>query len=248
MISRRRFGLPPIARRWRWLALTALLAIALALFLWRASKAECWGLIGEVTCRVETAQPVVALSFDDGPTPEGVDIVLTELQRRNLRATFFLIGDRMQRWPGQAERLAAAGMELGNHSFSHKRMIGQSEAHYDREIACTEALLRAAGTPGSRLFRPPFGKRLIGLPRSVDRAGLRLVMWDVADDVAHHPTPETYANDIVTRAKPGSIILIHPMYRTNSIERRALPLVLDGLAARGFRIVTVGELLQLPAP
>ena len=248
MTSRRQFGLPPIARRWRWLALAALLAIAVPLFLWRASKAECWGLIGQVTCRIETAQPVVALSFDDGPTPEGVDIVLSELQRRNLRATFFLIGDRMQRWPGQAERLAAAGMELGNHSFSHKRMIGQSEAHYDGEIARTEALLRAAGAPPSRLFRPPFGKRLIGLPRSVDRAGLRLVMWDVADDVAHHPTPEGYANDIVSRARPGSIILIHPMYRTNSVERRALPLVLDGLTARGFRIVTVGELLQLPAP
>jgi peptidoglycan-N-acetylglucosamine deacetylase len=231
-------------RRWRWAVFVTLLAVGIALLLWRASKAECWGLVGNVLCRVETTQPVVALSFDDGPTPEGVDVVLGELQRRDLHATFFLIGNRMERWPGQAERLAAAGMELGNHSFSHKRMIGQSETHYDAEIARTEALLRAAGAPPSRLFRPPFGKRLIGLPRSVERAGVRLVMWDVADDVAHHPTPEAYASDIVARARPGSIILIHPMYRTNAVERRALPLVLDGLAARGFRIVTIGELLQ----
>lgn len=232
-------------QRWRWIAAAALIATGIALFLWRASKAECWGLSGEVICRVDTAQPVVALSFDDGPTPEGVANALRELQRRNLRATFFLIGNRMERWPGQAERLAQAGMELGNHSFSHHRMIGASEAHYDREIARTEALLRAAGAPPSRLFRPPFGKRLIGLPRSVERAGLRLVMWDVADDVAHNPTPRAYADDIVSRARPGSIILIHPMYRTNSVERSALPLVLDGLARRGFRIVTVGELLRL---
>lgn len=231
-------------QRWRWIAPALLIATGIALFLWRASKAECWGLSGEVICRVETAQPVVALSFDDGPTPEGIDIALRELQRRNLRATFFLIGNRMERWPGQAQRLAQAGMELGNHSFSHQRMIGGSEAHYDREIARTEALLRAAGAPPSRLFRPPFGKRLIGLPRSVERAGLRLVMWDVADDVAHHPTPQAYADDIVSRARPGSIILIHPMYRTNRVERSALPLVLDGLARRGFRIVTVGELLR----
>lgn len=234
-------------RRWGWTALAVVVAIGIALFLWRASKAECWSLVGDVVCRVETTQPVVALSFDDGPTPEGVDIVLRELQSRNLHATFFLIGNRVTRWPGQAERLAAAGMELGNHSYSHKRMIGNSEAHYDREIARTEALLRAAGAPPSRLFRPPFGKRMIGLPRSVERAGLRLVMWDVADDVAHQPTPEAYARDIMARARPGSIILIHPMYRTNAVERRALPLVLDGLAARGFRIVTVGELLQLQA-
>lgn len=234
-----------VAPHWRFVALATLLALATAIFLWRASKAECWGLVGDLVCRVETTEPIVALSFDDGPTPEGVDIALRELQSRNLRATFFLIGDRMERWPGQAERLAAAGMELGNHSFSHKRMIGQSEAHYDREIARTEALLRAAGAPPSHLFRPPFGKRLIGLPRSVERAGLRLVMWDVADDVAHRPTAQAYADDIVARARPGSIILIHPMYRTNAVERRALPLVLDGLAARGFRIVTVGELLDL---
>lgn len=222
-----------------------LLLLAAALFLWRASKAECWSLVGDVICRVETTQPVVALSFDDGPTPEGVDIVLAELQQRQLHATFFLIGDRMQRWPGQAERLAAAGMELGNHSFSHRRMIGRSEAHYVREIARTEVLLRAAGARPSGLFRPPFGKRLIGLPRSVEHAGLRLVMWDTADDVAHHPTPEAYARDIVARARPGSIILIHPMYRTNTVERRALPLVLDGLQRRGFRIVTVGELIAM---
>ncbi len=235
------------SRRWRWVAAATFIAIATALLLWRASKAECWGLVGSVICRVETSQPVIALSFDDGPTPEGVDIVLAELQSRNLRATFFLIGNRIERWPGQAERLAAAGMELGNHSYSHKRMIGQSEAHYDREIARTEALLRAAGARPSGLFRPPFGKRLIGLPRAIARAQLRQIMWDVADDIAHHPTARAYAADIVARARPGSIILIHPMYRTNAVERRALPLVLDGLAARGLRIVTVSELLELQA-
>jgi peptidoglycan-N-acetylglucosamine deacetylase len=231
-------------RRKRGIAVAGLIAISMTLFLWRASKAECWGLIGDTVCRVETSQPMVALSFDDGPTPEGVDIALAALQRRNLRATFFLIGDRMERWPEQARRLAAANMELGNHSFSHKRMIGQSEAHYDMEIAQTEALLRAAGAPPSGLFRPPFGRRLVGLPRSVERSGLRLIMWDVADDAEHHLTPQAYADDIVARTRPGSIILIHPMYRTNRVERQALPLVLDGLIAKGFRIVTVGDLLR----
>lgn len=232
--------------RWRWAAaLLVALALAASLFLWRASKALCWGLAGEVICRVETDQPVVALSIDDGPTPEGVDIALAALQARNLRATFFLIGNRMERWPGQARRLAAAGMELANHSYSHRRMIGSDAAHYDREIRRTETLLRAAGARPSGLFRPPFGKRLVGLPHAVERAGLRLVMWDVADDAAHHPTPAAYAADIVRRARPGSIILMHSMYRTNAVERGALPLVLDGLQARGFRIVTVGELLAM---
>jgi peptidoglycan-N-acetylglucosamine deacetylase len=237
--------LSAIRTRWRWLAAIALLGLGISFFLWRASKAECWALVGEVTCRVETDQPVVALSFDDGPTPEGVDAVLPELQRRNVRATFFLIGNRMERWPGQAERLVAAGMELGNHSYTHRRMIGGSEAHYRDELTRTDRLLRAAGARTSGLFRPPFGKRLFGLPRAAAATGHRIIMWDVGDDVAHNPTAEAYAADIVRRTRPGSIILIHPMYRTNAVERAALPLVLDGLAARGFRIVTVGELLRL---
>ena len=72
-----------------------------------------------------------------------------------------------------------------------------------------------------------------------------MVTWDVADDVARFPDPNSYADDIVGRARPGSIILIHPMYRGNQVERAALPLVLDGLAAKGLRIVTVGELLAM---
>ena len=217
----------------------------LGLFLWQASKAECWQLVGDVTCRVEIGAPVVALSFDDGPTPEGVDAVLPELAKRKIRATFFLIGNRMEKFPGQAERLRAAGHELGNHSYSHVRMIGRSRAFYADEIARTDRLLRAAGVAKPTLFRPPFAKRLIGLPLEVEAAGYRMVTWDVADNVAHHRDPRSYAADIVARAKPGSIVLIHPMYRTNRVERAAIPLVLDGLQRRGFRIVTVGELLAL---
>jgi peptidoglycan-N-acetylglucosamine deacetylase len=123
--------------------------------------------------------------------------------------------------------------------------LGRSSAFYDAEIARTDSLLRSAGVRYPRLFRPPFGRKFIGLPRAVARSGYRTIMWDVEDDVAHHPTLQGYADDIVRRARPGSIILIHPMYRTNPIERAALPLVLAGLQRRGFRIVTVGELLAM---
>ena len=184
------------------------------------------------------------MSFDDGPTPEGVDAVLPELAERNIRATFFLIGNRMEKFPGQAERIRAAGHELGNHSYRHVRMLGRPRAFYRDEIARTDRLLRDAGASPT-LFRPPFGKRLVGLPLEVDAAGYRMVTWDVADDVAKHPSPQSYAADIVARARPGSIILIHPMYRSNRVERAAVPLVLDGLLEKGFRIVTVGELLAL---
>lgn len=224
--------------------LALLLLLVTALALWRISKLPCWQLVGEVTCRVETNEKIVALSFDDGPTPEGVDAVIDELAKRRVHATFFLIGSKMERYPEQAKRLVTAGHELGNHSWSHERMVGSSQAHYRQEIARTDALLRAAGAPHPTLFRPPFGRRLLGLPLAVEQEGYRSITWDVADDVGRHPTPQAYARDIVSRARPGSIILVHPMYRGNKVERAAVPLILDGLAAKGYRIVTVGELLK----
>ena len=212
---------------------------------WRISKSRCYQLVGELVCRVETSDKIVALSFDDGPTPEGVDAGLETLESRKIKATFFLIGGRIEKWPGHAKRLVTAGHELGNHSYSHTRMIGKWPSDYDIEIARTDRLLRAEGVVTPTLFRPPFGKRLIGLPMAVERAGYRMIMWDVEDNAEQYPDPKAYAADILARVKPGSIILIHPMYRHNQTARDGLPLVLDGLTAGGYRVVPVGELLAL---
>jgi peptidoglycan-N-acetylglucosamine deacetylase len=212
---------------------------------WRISKARCYQLVGDLICRVETSEKIVALSFDDGPTPGGVDAVLAALEPRKVNATFFLIGGRMEKWPGQAKRLVDAGHELGNHSYSHTRMIGKWPPDYDTEIARTDRLLRAEWVVTPTLFRPPFGKRLIGLPLAVERAGYRMIMWDVEDNAEQYPDPKAYAADILGRVKPGSIILMHPMYRHNQTARDALPLVLDGLKEGGYRVVPVGELMAL---
>lgn len=224
------------------IVLAIFLAVPAAAF-WQLSKARCFQLVGAVTCRVETAAKLVALTFDDGPTPEGVDAVLAELGPRGIHATFFLIGSRMEKYPGQAERLIATGHELGNHTYSHQRNLGRSQEFYANEIAKTRALLRAAGSD-TQLFRPPFGKRLIGLPLEVERAGYRTIMWDVEDQPEKFTEPRAFAQDILARVRPGSIILIHPMYRHNQVARDALPIILDRLRSRGYEVITVSELLE----
>ncbi len=234
-----------MSQRRKWALIVLIASLLIAGGLWRVSKARCFQLVGEFVCRVETDEKIVALSFDDGPTPEGVDAVLAELEPRGIKATFFLIGDRMEKWPGQGKRLADMGHELGNHTYSHTRMIGKWPSTYDAEIARTDRLLKAEGANTPTLFRPPFGKRLIGLPLAVERAGYRTIMWDVEDDVEHHPRPRDYTDDILQRVRPGSIILMHPMYRHNQTAKDALPLILEGLKAKGYRVVTVGELLAL---
>jgi peptidoglycan-N-acetylglucosamine deacetylase len=220
-------------------------ALILTFAAWRISKARCFQLTGDVTCRVETSEKIVALSFDDGPTVAGVDAVLAELEPRGIKATFFLIGKHMEANPGQARRLVEAGHEVGNHSFTHTRMIGKWPSSYDDEVRRTDLLLKAEGVSNPSLFRPPFGKRLIGLPMAVERAGYRTIMWDIADDADNFPVPKDYANEILRHVRPGSIILMHPMYKHSQTARDALPMVLDGLKAKGYRVVPVGELLKL---
>lgn len=230
----------------RWVFRIGMIALALGAMLYGLnafSKAKCTQLAGELTCRVETRENLVALSFDDGPTPEGVAAVLPILAEHDTKATFFLIGKHMQRHPEEAGRILAAGHELGNHSFSHQRNIGYSREFYRSEIERTEALLAAAGSD-SGLFRPPFGRKLIGLPLEARDAGLHTIMWDVEDQPERFSEPAAYAKDILDRVRPGSIILIHPMYRHNGVAREALPAILSGLRTRGYEIVTVGELLE----
>jgi peptidoglycan/xylan/chitin deacetylase (PgdA/CDA1 family) len=226
-------------------AAALLLAAVAAAALWQVSRARCFVLVGDITCRVETRAALVALTFDDGPTDLGVDAVLPVLERHDATATFFLVGKQVEERPHLAARLRAAGHEIANHSFTHQRMIGRPGDWYDDEIARTEALLaRAGGSAG--LFRPPYGKKLVGLPRATSRAGLRMVMIDVEEPTTTDPAE--YAREVVAGARPGSILLLHAMYRANRTARDALPLILEGLRAKGLRAVSVGELIARAEP
>jgi len=222
------------------IGVVAVIALGFVVATWQVSRARCFALGGEVTCRVETQAPLVALTFDDGPTELGVDAVLPILERHGATATFFLVGDQVERRPDLARRLRAAGHEIASHGFTHQRMIGRSAGWYAGQLDRTEAALAGAGG-SSRLFRPPYGKKLVGLPRAVERAGLRMVTWDVEEPATSDPAE--YARQVVSQARPGSIIIMHPMFRGNATAREALPLILQGLQAKGLTAVSAGALI-----
>lgn len=203
------------------------------------SKATCFTLTGEAICRVETRERLVALTFDDGPTQLGVDAVLPLLKRYDARATFFLVGASPE--IALTRTIVAEGHEVGNHSFTHKRMVGRSSAFYDEEIRKPDAALQAAGAPRPTLFRPPYGKKLFGLPLALRRSGHAMIMWDSGDPPDRDP--KAYAAKVLAQIRPGSITLIHPMFGSRATERTALPLILEGLKQRGYRMVTVSELI-----
>ncbi|MCR5878733.1 polysaccharide deacetylase family protein [Phenylobacterium sp. J367] len=224
-----------------WLILLALVAIV-AGGLWQISNLRCFALLGPLMCKVETTRPEVALTFDDGPTARGLDAVLPVLRASGVRATFFIIGQEAEARPELVKRLVDAGHEVANHSWSHQRMVLRSQGFYERELSDTETLLdqfREREVVGG-WFRPPYGKKLPGLALAAQREGLTMVTWDVEEPSATDPAE--YAREIVEQAKPGSIILMHVMYDANGTARAALPLVLQGLAAKGLAVTTVGRL------
>lgn len=238
----------PRPSRWPLRALVALLVVFGAMgALWRVSDLRGWQAFGAIVPRVETAERVVALTFDDGPTPAGADSILPMLDSLDVRATFFVNGNSLAERPDVGRRFVAAGHELGNHTWSHPRMLLKSQSAIRREVEPTDSMIRAVGHAGPIHFRPPYGKKLLGLPWYLHRTGRTTVTWDVEPE----SFPEVDGNaeritaHVLQRARPGSIILLHVMYRSRAESRRAVPAIVAGLRARGYRFVTVSELMVM---
>ncbi|MEZ4701990.1 MAG: polysaccharide deacetylase family protein [Rhodothermales bacterium] len=227
-------------------ALVLLVLLAVAVIGWRISRSRSFQFFGGLVTRVDTAEPVVALTFDDGPTALGVDFILPLLDSLDVRATFFLTGREIAESPELAPRLIAAGHAIGNHSYTHSQMVLKSLSFVRDEIEQTDALIRQAGWTGDIPFRPPYGKRLLVLPYYLDATGRKTLLWDVEPESNQGPEPDpvAMATDAIEYARPGSIIIMHIMYESRRTSREAIPLIVDGLRDRGFRFVTVQELMQ----
>jgi peptidoglycan/xylan/chitin deacetylase (PgdA/CDA1 family) len=208
-------------------------------------------LFGRLVPRVETSDRVVALTFDDGPTSDRVDALLSVLASRQVRATFFVTGAGLTQAPEAGRKLVAAGHELGNHSYHHKHMVLRRPGFFRDEVERTDALIRSAGAQGEIYFRPPYGYKLLGLPWYLSRTGRTTVTWDVEPDSNRKAaaSADGMVQYAVERTRPGSIILVHPWFASRETSRAAVPLIIDALQAHGFRFVTVGELMRAqPAP
>ncbi|MEM1426417.1 MAG: polysaccharide deacetylase family protein, partial [Cyanobacteria bacterium P01_H01_bin.130] len=123
--------------------------------------------------------PVVALTYDDGPQmPETLEL-LDVLEKEAVPATFFQIGREIEMYPEVVQKVAAAGHEIGNHSYSHPKMVLRSPAFIESELVRTDQALIDLGIPKPKLMRPPFGSRLLILPWYLWRRKQSLILWAV---------------------------------------------------------------------
>lgn len=228
------------------LVLKLLLLLAVLFFaIWQLSSSVKFQLFGELIHKVDTDQKLVALTFDDGPTPHYTAGVLQLLELYQVKATFFVTGAETQRYMTQAKQIVAAGHQLGNHSWSHQRMVFMSLDEINREIEGTDQQIRAAGYQGDILFRPPYGKKLVLLPWYLAKTDRTSIMWDIAPETFDEETedPQTMAAEVLEQVQPGSIVLLHLMYKNREASRAALPIIIKGLKAKGYTMVRLSDLL-----
>jgi len=226
--------------------LVILVAVTGAWLAWQYSRSTTIQWAGEIVARVGTDEKVVALTFDDGPMPGYTQRVLEILEHEDVRATFFLVGEAIAAHPVEAALIAEAGHEIGNHSYTHPQMLLKSYDFVASELQRTDALIRAAGHGGPIHFRPPYGKKLFSLPRYLDDHGIVSITWDVApESYGEGPrSRDDLVRNVLDAVRPGSIVLLHVMFRSRAESMAAVPGIIHGLREGGYRFVTVSEMLE----
>lgn len=205
-------------------------------------NSRTYQLAGRLVDRVETSEKVVALTLDDGPADRGGE-VLGLLAEAGVPATFYLNGGDLAARPELGRAIAAAGHELGNHTYTHRRMVLVSPETVADEVERTDAEIRRTGYRGEITFRPPYCKKLWALPDYLSDHDRTTVTWDVEPE-ATADTAEGMVAAATGQVRPGSIILLHTMFASGTASRAAIVPIVRALRADGYQFVTVSELLK----
>ena len=220
----------------------------------RKTAAAVLGALASGICAVAAAPPVqnlaaqraddsprprVALTFDDGPHPVYTKRLLDGLQSRGIRATFFVVGENISGSEDLIRRMADEGHVIGNHTYSHIKLSGITDAEACGEVQKTDALVRALTGSGTEFIRPPFGSWKKTLECELEMIP---VLWDV--DPLDWTTKNTgvIVQRVLGDVEPGDIILLHDFY--GSSVDAALEIA-DQLLAQGYELVTVDELILI---
>ncbi len=194
-------------------------------------------------------QKVIYLTFDDGPTPEITNWTLDLLKSYNAKATFFCIGNNIQKYPQIFKDILKDGHAVGNHTFHHLKGWATNTDFYIEDVLKTQKVMDAEFrfenengvknssiiTHNSKLFRPPYGKIKSSQGKQLLELGYKIIMWDVlAFDWKDSITSDQCAKNVISKARNGSIIVFHDSIKASKNMRYALPRVLDYFSEKGF--------------
>ena len=187
-------------------------------------------LFPEAIFRIEAGEgrKMVYLTFDDGPIPEATPQVLDELDKYEVKATFFMVGDNVRKYPGLYEKVRARGHKIGNHTMHHIRGLGIAPVDYMKDVEECEEI----GKDG--IFRPPHGWLTPGQMREVRRK-YKVVMYDlITRDYSRRISAREVVDNVKKYTRPGSIIVFHDSLKSIEKLKTALPESIEWLKAEGY--------------
>lgn len=189
-------------------------------------------------------EKAIALTFDDGPSPRTTLQVLDILDKNNIKATFFWVGQNLQAYPQIAQKVIANGHAIGNHTWHHwYRQLDQATAAH--EIDATAELIYKTTGMTTALFRPPGGVLSNGLADYAKQKNYAVVMWSV-DPRDYRPLgPQRLIDNVIRKAQPGTIVLLHDGGANHAATVKALPDIITKLRELGYGFVTVPELMEM---
>lgn len=190
------------------------------------------------------ADKKIALTFDDGPHPRYTKKILSILEKYNIKATFFVIGVNIENYPDELKRIYAAGHEIGNHSYDHHSTLGLEREELNKEIEICEELIYNNTGMKPTLFRPPQGKFNEKLTEITAKKGYSIILWSIDTRDWEHASPNNIAQTVTKNIDGGDIILMHDYISGKNTTCDALEIIIPALQAKGYKFVTVSELLK----
>lgn len=202
-------------------------------FYWIKTSALLKKMFSNYVWDIPNNENSVYLTFDDGPTPEITQWTLLQLKKYNAKATFFCIGNNVEKHPEIFNSLIQQGHTIGNHTYNHLNGWEVDTATYIENTEKCQALI---SNQKSKLFRPPYGKIKLNQTKKLKELGYKIIMWDVLSaDFDASITPEKCLNNVISNIQTGSIIVFHDSVKGFKNLEYVLPKTLDFLKQKGYK-------------
>ncbi|MBM7624868.1 polysaccharide deacetylase family protein [Sporohalobacter salinus] len=192
----------------------------------------------------------IALTFDDGPDKLYTPKILKILKKYNVKATFFLLGKQVQKYPQVTKQIINEGHAIGNHTWSHPDLTKLNEEEIKEEILATEKEIKEITDRTTNLIRPPYGTTSDKLLDQLKEMNYKVIHWSIDSLDWNSNNKEEILNRVLSKLKPGSVILFHSSIGKNKSLTptvQALPHIIKELKKRNIKLVTVNKLLSLAA-
>lgn len=189
-------------------------------------------------------QQKIALTFDDGPHPRHTRKILDVLKKYDVKATFFVIGQNIEYYPGIVEQILSEGHEIGNHTYRHKRTKTMNNADFSEDVRHCDGMIADNCNYKTKLFRPPEGYVDEKVKAVARELGYSIILWNIDTRDWEHASAHQIADGVTEKATAGDIILMHDYVSGKSSTVEALEMIIPRLLSRGYRFVRVSELIE----